>query len=138
MCKVSMKLTVYFEEPFWIGVFEQVYESQLSACKVTFGKEPTDAEIEVFILKQFRHLKFSSGIEITEKKTKVNPKRKQRNAKKEMQQTGIGTKSQQALAKQREEMKTELKQKHQKQRTIDKDYQFALKQKKRKEKHRGH
>lgn len=30
-------LTVFFEEPFWIGVFERIEDRKLSACKVTFG-----------------------------------------------------------------------------------------------------
>ena len=39
MDKVSGKLTVFFEEPFWVGVFERVSEGKLSACKVTFGAD---------------------------------------------------------------------------------------------------
>ena len=37
MDKVSGRLTVFFEEPFWIGVFERISEGKLSVCKVTFG-----------------------------------------------------------------------------------------------------
>ena len=40
MDKVSGKLTVYFEEPFWVGVFERIENSKLSVAKVTFGEEP--------------------------------------------------------------------------------------------------
>lgn len=36
------KLTVYFEDPFWIGVFERMEVGKLSVCKVTFGAEPKD------------------------------------------------------------------------------------------------
>ena len=35
MNKVSDRLTVFFEEPFWIGVFERISEGKLSVCKVT-------------------------------------------------------------------------------------------------------
>ena len=42
MDKVSGRLTVFFEEPFWIGVFERISEGKLSVCKVTFGAEPKD------------------------------------------------------------------------------------------------
>lgn len=38
-------LTVYFEEPFWVGVFERMAGGSLSVCKVTFGAEPKDHEI---------------------------------------------------------------------------------------------
>ena len=32
MDKVSGKLTVFFEEPFWVGVFERVSDGNLSVC----------------------------------------------------------------------------------------------------------
>lgn len=35
-------LTVYFEDPFWVGVFERIDDGKLSVCKVTFGAEPKD------------------------------------------------------------------------------------------------
>ena len=63
MNKVSGKLTVYFEEPFWVGVFERIEDGKLSVTKVTFGAEPKDYEV---------------------------------------QESGIGTKSQQALKLQQE------------------------------------
>ena len=37
------KLTVFFEEPFWVGVFERIENGKLSAAKVTFGAEPKAA-----------------------------------------------------------------------------------------------
>ena len=40
MDKASGKLTVYFEEPFWVGVFERIEDGKLSVAKVTFGAEP--------------------------------------------------------------------------------------------------
>ena len=35
----STKLTVFFEAPFWVGVFECIEKGKLSVCKVTFGAE---------------------------------------------------------------------------------------------------
>ena len=49
MDKVSGRLTVFFEEPFWIGVFERISEGKLSVCKVTFGAEPKEYEIYDFV-----------------------------------------------------------------------------------------
>ena len=51
MDKVSVKLTVFFAEPFWIGVFERISEGKLSVCKITIGAEPKDYEVYAFILK---------------------------------------------------------------------------------------
>lgn len=48
------KLTVFFEKPFWVGVFERVEEGKLSVSKVTFGAEPKDYEIYAFILEKQR------------------------------------------------------------------------------------
>ena len=45
MEKVYGKLTVYFEEPFWVGIFERIEDGKLSVAKVTFGAEPKDVLI---------------------------------------------------------------------------------------------
>ena len=138
MDMMSVKLTILFEDPFWIGVFEEVYEGKLSACKVTFGAEPKDYEVWKFILKHYYELEFSPAVEMELKRRPDNPKRRQRNARKEMQESGIGTKSQQALQRQREEMKVERKQITKEMREAEKQKQFDLKQQKKKEKHKGH
>ena len=104
------KLTVYFEEPFWVGVFERVEGGRLSVCKITFGAEPKDYEVWDFILKHHCELKFSPAVEAEEKRAADNPKRRQRNAKKQLQQNGVGTKAQQALQMQREAMNLERRQ----------------------------
>ena len=138
MDKSNARLTVYFEEPFWVGIFELISDGKLSVCKVTFGAEPKDYEIFDFVLKSYYSLKFSPAVETEIKQTADNPKRRQRNAKKQLQSSGVGTKSQQALQMQREEMKTERRQDSKEQREAEKQRQFDLRQQKRKEKHRGH
>ena len=138
MDKTSEKLTVYFEEPFWVGVFERVDNNKLSVCKVTFGAEPKDYEIWEFILKYYYDLKFSPVVETEIKQVADNPKRRSRNARKQVKNTGIGTKSQHALKLQQEESKVEHRQISKEQRDVEKQKQFELKQQKRREKHRGH
>ena len=135
---VESKLTIYFEEPFWVGVFEKLDGDKLSVCRMVFGTEPTDAEIYDFILRHYYHLRFSAPIKTEIKKKSDNPKRRQRNARKQLENTGIGTKSQQALQKQYEENKTERKRTTRERREAEKQRQFELKQQKRKEKHIGH
>ncbi len=132
------KLTVYFENPFWVGVFERISNGKLSVCKVTFGAEPKDYEVWVFILKHYYELSFSSPIENVVKQTADNPKRRQRNARKQLQNFGVGTKSQQALQMQREEKKARRKQISKEQREARQQRQFNQKQQRRKERHRGH
>ena len=41
---VSIGLTVYFEDGFWHGLFEQEYEGTYQVCRVTFGQEPKEDE----------------------------------------------------------------------------------------------
>ena len=59
MDKANGKLTVYFEEPFWVGVFERIEDGKLSVAKVTFGAEPKDYEVQEYIRKYYSSLKFS-------------------------------------------------------------------------------
>ncbi len=137
MDKVSGKLTVFFEEPFWIGVFERISEGKVSVCKVTFGKEPKDYEIYDFVLKNYYQLRFSPAVTTDAKEVGRNTKRVQREVRKQMQNAGIGTKSQQALKLQQEQLKIERKTVSREQREAEKQRQFELKQQKRKAKHRG-
>ena len=137
MDKVSGKLTVFFEEPFWVGVFERVSDGKLSVCKVTFGAEPQDYEVYDFVLKNYYRLRFSPAVATDVKEAGRNPKRVQREVRKQIQNTGIETKSQQVLKLQQEQMKIERKIVSREQREAEKQRQFELKQQKRKEKHRG-
>ena len=132
-------LTVLFEDPFWIGLFEIIDQNGLRACKVTFGAEPTEKEVMEFVDKNWHRLQFSQAIEApSESERKINPKRQLREAKKQMQSQGIGTKSQQALKLQQEQNKAERKQRSKAERVAEKQRQFDLRQMKKKEKHRGH
>ena len=139
MRKTGSRLTVLFEEPFWAGIFERELEGRYEVCKITFGAEPKDYEIYDFILRHYHKLRFSPSLEasaMTEKR--LNPKRMQREIHKQLQNTGIGTKAQQALKLQQEQLKTERKSRSRKQREAEIERQFELRQEKRKEKHRGH
>jgi len=137
MDKVLGKLTVFFEAPFWVGVFERVSDGKLSVCKVTFGAEPKDYEIYDFVLKNYYRLRFSPAVATDVKEAGRNSKRVQREVRKQVQNTGIGTKSQQVLKLQQEQLKTERKTVSRERREAEKQRQFELKQHKRKEKHRG-
>ncbi len=57
MGKIVGKLSVFFEDPFWVGVFERVEDGKLSVAKVTFGAEPKDNEVYLFALKHYYDLK---------------------------------------------------------------------------------
>ena len=132
------RLTVFFEEPFWVGVFERIEGDGLSACKVTFGAEPKDSDVLAYVQKHYRELEFSAPVPLEARARADNPKRRQRAAAREMQPTGVGTKSQQALQAQRELMKVVRKRITKAERAAEEQRRFELKQQKKKERKRGH
>ena len=109
MDKVTGKLTVYFDDPFWVGIFEINEGNNLSVAKVTFGSEPENYDVYEFILEHYCDLQFSSAVKVSVREESKNPKRKQKDARKAMQEKGIGTKSQQVLKQQYEQNKQDHK-----------------------------
>ena len=103
--KISIKLMVFFEDPFWVGVFERIENGKLFVAKVTFGAEPKNYEIYKFIIRHYYQLHFSPAVETVVKDEKRNPKRLKRDIKKQMKEIHIGTKSQLALKLQQEKNK---------------------------------
>jgi hypothetical protein len=133
------KLTVYFEDPFWVGVFEREDDTGYHVSRVVFGPEPADAELYEYIQKEYKRLDFGKPIEsqvrIVRKK---NFKSMQRDVRKEVYEEGIGTKAQQAMKLQTELNKKERQVVSREKREAERALQFKLKQQKKKEKHRGH
>lgn len=135
---MKSSLTIMFESPFWIGIYERFDEGQYEVCKITFGAEPKDYEVYEFLLKNWNHLRFSPPIktEMAEER-KINPKRMQREINNQLQDRGMGTKAQQALKLQHEQNKRERKSRSSEQKKLEKERQYALRHEKKKEKHRG-
>ena len=137
----NIKLTVLFNDPFWIGVFEVIENDEYKVCKFTFGPEPREEETYELILQKFYSLNFSNPIS-SEKNTfiekKQNPKRLQRKIQKETAAVGIGTKAQIAIKLQHEEGKLQRKKKSKEQKEQEEQRKLSLKRKKKLEKHKGH
>ncbi len=139
MSKTKSQLTVFYESPFWVGVYERISDNRLEVCKVTFGAEPKDYEVYEFLLKHWTDLVFSPSVDAGVcNEAKINPKRMQRTIAKQLDSHGIGTKSQQALKLQHEQGKQMRKQMSREQRLMEQQRRFELRQQKRKDKHRGH
>jgi hypothetical protein len=137
MTKLEIRLTVLYDEPFWIGLSERVENGKLTVAKHVFGAEPSMADIYEFVLNHSYDLEYSPPVDAETKKEHINPKRRQREARKMTAQKGIGTKSQQALQMQREEKKIERKQISKEQKEEEKQRRFELRQKKKREKRSG-
>ncbi len=91
-------LTVLFEEPFWVGLYERRCNGCYEICKITFGTEPKESEIYNFLLENWPRLHFAQTQESNAVISKLqNPKRMQREISKQLQAKSISTKAQQAL-----------------------------------------
>ncbi len=134
----TSSLTILFEAPFWIGLYERYDEGRYEVCKITFGAEPKDYEVYDFMLASWHKLKFSPPVKAEQtQERKLNPKRMQREISSQLQNRGIGTKAQQALKLQHEAYKIERKTVSRELREAEKDRQYALRQQKKRDKHKG-
>ncbi len=139
MDRNQTSLTVYFEDPFWVGVMEREQNGRYEASKITFGAEPKDYEVYDFLLKYWSRLSFSPAIPGdpgVERDT--NPKRMRRQIQRQMQARGVGTKAQQALKLQREQGQLERREVARGTREEEQERRFALRQEKRRSKRKGH
>jgi hypothetical protein len=138
MTRVKAQLSVFFEDPFWIGIYERMEENRIEACKITFGPEPKDYEVYSFLNENWKNFKFSPPVPGEDlKERRSNPKRMQREIARQLQSPGVGTKAQQALKALQEENKTERKKQSKLRREEEKERQFEIRQQKKKEKHKG-
>ncbi len=133
------KLTVRFEDPFWVGIIEVEDEEGYRVARHVFGAEPTTPEVLRFVCDKWRELRFTDGIQIqVEQAKRINPKRLRRMIEKEIRSNARRrTKAQQALAEQREAAKGESEALSRARREERRRERFAKRTEKRKRKHRG-
>ncbi len=136
---VTGKLTVFFEDPYWVGVFERESDGGLEVCRVVFGAEPTEAVLCEYLLTRWNQLCFSKAVPGTfSLQTDLSPRKLRKIARRETQPVGIGTKAQQALKLQLESGKKAHEEDVRRYSNEQKERLRQLKQQKKKEKHRGH
>ena len=126
----TSRLTILFDDPFWIGLYEREDDTEYSVCRIVFGAEPRDQAVYAYLLEHWpgtEHLP-----------PPKSPKRRQREARRMTQAAGIGTKAQQALKLQQEQGKQARLARTRQQREAEEARKFQLRQARRKEKHRGH
>lgn len=80
-----IKATIFYDKRFWVGTFERTDKEGYSVARHIFGGEPSDIEVHEFVLNHFQELKFGSAKEITVQIQRMNPKRVQREVKREME-----------------------------------------------------
>ena len=80
MEQAQARVTVFFEDPFWVCVLEREENGRLSACKLTLGGDPTDGQMYELLLSCWRGLVFSPAVAARMRTDGGNPKRRQRTA----------------------------------------------------------
>lgn len=136
-----MKLTVFYDGQFYVGIIEMVSGNTLKAYRYVFGAEPKDQEILEFVNKDL--LKWIEKFDqkgITIKNgvpKKVNPKRLQRMVAKEMEKDKISTKAQEAIQQEYEQRKKEKSTQSKQVKDELKKLKRDLKIQKAKDKHKG-
>lgn len=132
-------LTVFFEAPFWVGLYERREAGHYRVCRIVFGPEPKDYEVLDYLLQNFHRLSFSPALPDGAGPAQAgNPKRRQREIQRSLQRPAKSTKAQQALSLQREAGKERRRQSGRAAKEAEAERQFALRQQKRRAKHRGH
>ena len=56
------RFTVLFEGPFWVGLYEREEDGLYTVCKVTFGAEPSGAEVYAFLCTHWHSLRFGQAL----------------------------------------------------------------------------
>lgn len=135
---VSSTLVVRFDGQFWVGIVEHVEDGRLSACRVVFGAEPSDEEVLAFVLREWARLPLGPAVACEERAMARNPKRRQRQAARELKQRGPSTKAQVALAEQREALAQESAVRNKERREEERRQRFEQRREKAKRKRRGH
>ena len=132
-------LTVCFEPPFWVALYQREEGDGFQVCRVIFGAEPRDQQVLDYFSSHFRSLSFSPAVAgALSPDRAVNPKRARREARRAVRPAGTGTKAQQALQLQREQRKTQHSAQSKQRREAEQERKLALRQEKRREKHKGH
>lgn len=84
MQKSRASFTVFFEDPFWVGVYEREEPGGLTACRVVFGAEPKDGEIYEWMLQNWAQLHFGPPLADARRPRAENPKRARRMARRSL------------------------------------------------------
>lgn len=147
----SSTLTVLHDGQFWVGICEHAESGRYGACRVVFGAvEPADTYILEFVCHTWEKLLFNYELDASSDALReaagalehTNPKRRAREAHKRVAKAGAaggaGTKAQQAISAGYEARKASRSQHTRQARTQDAQRKRALKQQKRKQKHKGH
>jgi hypothetical protein len=133
------KCTIFFEDPFWVAVFERADGEGYSTARYVFGAEPGQAELLEFAKQHFQALIFSQPLKLQIPLEKTESyKNRQHRVHRETAQVGIGTKAQQAIQTERERQAAESQACNNAKRSLSETEKRKLKMEQKLQKRRGH
>lgn len=104
-----MKLTVFFDPPYWVGLLEVECDGRLYAARHVFGAEPQDEAVYTFVLRDLAALQIgmTAGLPLDPAygPKQVSPKRRQREIRRELERQGVTHKAYEAVRLQLEQNK---------------------------------
>lgn len=96
-----MRLTILFDPPYWIGLLEAESDGLLYAARHIFGSEPSDPEVYEFVQNDLLDLMHSMTvglpIDAALAPRRINPKRLQRDIRREVSRTDVSSKAYEAV-----------------------------------------
>jgi hypothetical protein len=138
----NIKATIFFDKRYWVGIFERTDKEGYAIARHIFGGEPADQEVYEFVLNHYQDLNFGEPKEFTLEIKRMNPKRVQKEVRREMERIKEtkrpSTFAQDYMREELEKKKLEKNRQSSAEKQARKDAQFVLKQRKKKEKQRGH
>ncbi|MFD0870447.1 MULTISPECIES: YjdF family protein [Paenibacillus] len=135
-----MKMTVYHDGQFWVGIIELHDGGKLKAGRYVFGAEPKDQEILDFVNSHLLSFCRNLSQEVSaghRERRRINPKRIARLAAREMNKPGAASAAHQAIQLEYEKRKKEKKVFTREQREKLKEHKREIARQKAKAKHRG-
>ena len=60
MKEASADLTVYFQDPYWVGEYKRISPGKIETSKVFFDYEPLTSQVYNYYLKNWKKLKFTT------------------------------------------------------------------------------
>ncbi|MEU6089714.1 YjdF family protein [Streptomyces sp. NPDC047085] len=136
--------TVYFDDPFWVGVLEIADEDGVRAARHVFGAEPTGPELMQFSLRAFDGLLARALAcepvdpdNAARQRRVVNPKRQARAVAREQRARPVSTMAQEAMARAVEQAKQENRRAAKRRRAEEAEQRREQARQKAKSRHRG-
>jgi hypothetical protein len=142
--KRIMRLTILFDAPYWIGVLEFERGGYLCVGKHIFGEEPSDQVVYDFVQRDLLTLqaRVTVGVALDEHHDlavrRINPKRAQREVRREVAKVGISTRSHDAMRLQIEQHKRARSSTSREECQAEREHKREIARAKAHAKHRGH